>query len=586
MRSALGAHPTVSESPDRDQGSDIGQEARQVVRPAVLLIGLIACFGMLARWHLIESGLARPSGTNIFYRLYALYELPHLLLLLAFAIATGGLLARSRGSEADLSERTASLPRMWVWLVALAIVLAGVAVTHLVMHDLLFSMDEFSADFQARAFARGQIAPVVHWPWRSLQDAIVPIFVQLDASTGRWTSQYLPVFALMKVPFVVAHLDAWLNPLLTGASFVTLGVITRQVWPGERTRPLVALGLFATSSQILLTSGTGYSMPAHLFLNLVWLSLYLRGDSRSWTAALIVGALALGLHSPFPHALFVTPFLLRQLRERRWSRVASAGTVYGCAGLVWLIWLQRVHPPAPGAESVLLHVFALPNFAALALHTMNFSLLLTWHAPILGPLLFAAVAHPRRMRPLQSDLALGVLLTLLFFVFFPLTQGHGWGYRYAHQVLGNLCLIGAEGVGTMTSALGAKRTRAWLSVGFAAAILIQFPQRLRDTEQFVRPFARAQEYVQSRRATVVLIASEPIWYGRDLIRNDPFLTFPIVARRERLSQHFVDQMRSAIPGGVLELSSEELLRLGMTRSERWMSLGELSERRRAEGRGR
>ena len=570
----------------RDARSAVRSEALQALRPAILLIGLIACFGMLARWHLLVSGLARPFDTNIFYRLYALYELPHLVLLLAFAIATGGLVAWGRASAVDPPAVTASLPRRWTWLVALAILLAGVAITHLVMHDLLFSMDEFSADFQARAFARGEIAPVVHWPWRSLRDAIVPIFVQLDESTGRWTSQYLPVFALIKVPFLVAHLEAWLNPLLTAASFVTLGAITRQIWPGERTRPLVALALFATSSQILVTSGTGYSMPAHLFLNLVWLSLYLRGDQRSWIVALVVGALALGLHSPFPHALFVAPFLLRQFYERHWTRVASACMAYGCAGLVWLIWLQRVHPPAPGGESVLLHVFAMPNFGALALHVMNFSLLLTWHAPVLGPLLFAAVAYPRRMTPLQRDLAVGLFLTLLFFVFFPLTQGHGWGYRYAHQVLGNLCLLGAEGVGTMASVIGARRTRTWLLLGFATSLVIQLPLRLRDTEHFVRPFARAQEYVQSRQAAVVLIDGESIWYGRDLIRNDPFLRFPIVARRERLSQGFVDQMRAAIPQGVLELSAEDLVRLGMTRSERWISLGELSERRRAAVAGR
>ena len=85
---------------------------------------------------------------------------------------------------------------------------------------------------------------------------------------------------------------------------------------------------------------------------------------------------------------------------------------------------------------------------------------------------------------------------------------------------------------------------------------------------------------------MVLIDGESIWYGRDLIRNDPFLRFPIVARRERLSQGFVDQMRAAIPQGVLELSAEDLVRLGMTRSERWISLGELSERRRAAVAGR
>jgi hypothetical protein len=574
-------HREAATAPDSRLMGVPAQNARRVLGSALALIAEIAIFGMLARWTLIRSGLARPVDTNIFYRLYALYELPHFILLIAFAIGTAVLLVSRRASEVVAPERTVLRLGSRTWLVAAGIVLVGVAVTHLVMHDLLLSMDEFSADFQARAFARGKIAPVIDWPWRSLKDAIVPIFVHLDESTGRWTSEYLPVFALLKVPFLLTHLDAWLNPLLTAAGFVTLGVITRQLWPDERRRPLVALGLFATSSQILLTSGTGYSMPAHLFLNLVWLSLYVRGDLRSWIAALLVGALALGLHNPFPHALFVTPFLLRELRKKRWTRVGLAAAVYASAGTVWLVWIAHTHPATPGSASGLLHVFAWPNVGSVALHTMNVSLLLTWNAPVLGPLVLAAVASPRRMSPLHRDLALGVLLTLLFFVFFPLTQGHGWGYRYAHQVLGNLYLLAAEGVGTITAAMGARRARAWLVVGFAAAILFQVPLRLRDTEAFVRPFARANEYVRSRKATVVLVDGQGVWYGRDLIRNDPFLRHPIVARRQRLSQGFIDQMRRAFPAGVVEISDEELIRLGMTRMEGWVSLGELSQRRRS-----
>jgi hypothetical protein len=556
--------------------------ARRDLTRAVAVVTAIAALGVLLRWSLIQGGLSRPVGLNIFYRLYALYELPHLVLLAAFAAFTAALLARGhRGIEAGASPRASVFAQRWTWLVALALVLAGVLITHLVMHDLLFSMDEFSADFQARAFARGEIAPAISWPWRSLKDAIVPIFVQLDEANGRWMSQYLPVYAALKAPFVVLHIESWLNPLLTAAGCFPLVVVARKMWPDDRGRPLIALALFATSSQILLTSGTGYSMPAHLLLNLVWLSLYLRGDIRSWWLALLVGALAMGLHNPFPHALFVAPFLLRLLRERRWSRVVTAAVAYASAAGAWLAWMMHTHPATAAPDSGLLHVFAMPDVGSVALQIMNISLVLTWTAPILGPLVIALVLHPRRLDSLQSDLALGVLLTFLFFVFFPTTQGHGWGYRYVHQVLGNLCLLGAGGIGTVTAAIGARRTRAWLSAGFATATVVQLPLRLHDTEQFVRPFALGHEYVRSRNATIVLVDGESVWYGRDLIRNDPFLRLPVVARRQRLSPGFIEQMRRAFPGGVLELSDDELLKLGMTRSERWVSLGEASERRNA-----
>ncbi|WP_332699641.1 hypothetical protein, partial [Halalkalibacter lacteus] len=91
-------------------------------------------------------------------------------------------------------------------------------------------------------------------------------------------------------------------------SVVLLAAIARRLWPDEGLRPWMALAFLVTSSEVLMTSGTGYSMPAHLALNLLWLWLYQRGDARSWGLALAVGVLALGLHNPMPHALFVARF--------------------------------------------------------------------------------------------------------------------------------------------------------------------------------------------------------------------------------------------------------------------------------------
>lgn len=541
---------------------------RRVVGSSILLVALIAAIGLLARWQLAVSGLARPVGTNIYYRLYEQHELPYLLLVLAFTGVTAAMLlaARHDQSVSDASSRSDLAPPTGrrVWLTALVVMLAGVAITHLVLHRLLFSMDEFTADFQARVFARGEYAPIVPWPWRSLQDAIAPIFVRFHSDSGRWASVYLPVYSALKSVFIVLRLESWLNPLLSAGSIVALAAVARRLWPGEGLRPAVAIALLATSSQFVVTSGTGYAMPAHLFLNLVWLWLYLRGDARSWGAALAVGVLAMGLHNPFPHTLFVAPFMLRLLRERRWARLVSAGVVYVAGAALWLVYLRFVDPVVSGAERGLFSLFTFPDVASAALHTMNVSLLLTWHAPVFGVLVFVALAHPRRLDAPLVDLALGVLATLGFFMFYPSTQGHGWGYRYAHQVLGNLCLLAAAGVPTIVAALGARRTRQWLVAGIATALLVQLPLRLRDTVRFVRPFARGVEYVRSRNAVVVLVRGDSVWYGRDLIRNDPFLRYPVVVRRERLAPSLIAQMKAAFPGRVYELSDAELLRLGMT----------------------
>jgi hypothetical protein len=543
-------------------------DARGAVRCALALNGLIAALGLLARWQTETSGMARPTRANIYFRLYALFELPFLILVLVFVGVTTALLFAARHNEGASTRsvlRSLAPPRAWhIALVATVVTLAGVAITHLVLHDALLSMDEFGADFQARIFARGELAPSVGWPWRSLEDAIVPIFVYLRPTSGRWAAEYLPVYSAIKSVFLLAHLEAWLNPLLSAGALVSLAAVARRLWPTEGLRPLVAVALLATSSQFLVTSGTGYSMPAHLFLNLLWLWLYLRGDARSWAAALVVGVLAMGLHNPFPHTLFVAPFMLRLLRQRRWGRLASAAVAYVAGAVLWLAWLRFVHPVASGSNSGLMGLFAFPDAGVIALHVMNLSLLASWNAPVLGLLVLAAVMRPRELDEVQRDLALGVLATLAFFMFFPSTQGHGWGYRYAHQVLGNLCLLAAAGLPTLSATIGERRSRHLVAAGLATALVVQVPLRLRDTEGFVRPFAKGFEYVRSRDATVLLVRGDSIWYGQDLIRNDPFLQYPVVVRQRRLAPQLIEQMKRMMPGRVIELSDAELLQLGMT----------------------
>jgi hypothetical protein len=375
---------------------------------------------------------------------------------------------------------------------------------------------------------------------------------------------YLPVYAAIKAPFVFLDAGALLNPLLTGASVLALGLAARRIWPAERWRPWTAVALLATSSEVLVTSGSGYTMPAHLLANLLWLWLYLRGDRWSWALALLVGGLALGLHSPFPHALFVAPFLLRLLRDRRWARLTSGVLAYAAAAACWLTFLLHARSNVEGKGETVFTLFAWPNLWTLKLHLMNLTVLLTWHAPVLGILVLVVALRAWRTPPVIVDLALGVLLTLIFFVFFPSTQGHGWGYRYVFQVLGSFALIAAHGVPLVESELGVRRTRVWVVAGLTVAVLLQVPLRLVQTERFVRPFAAGVAYVRSRPEQIVIVHSDAVWYGDDVVRNDPYLARPIVLRGTALSAGAIEQIEHAFPGRVLQVRDADLLGLGMT----------------------
>jgi hypothetical protein len=551
------------------EGSSVEtRSATRAIDRAVVGLLAISIFGVFARQVIVMWGHGERTRNNIFNVLLVQNEGPFLLLLTVAALATGMVVSAMTRSAPNREVNPGVTPvptRRAIGLLSLAVAVIALATYRFVLHGYLFSMDEYSADFQSRIFASGQLTAALRPPWRSIGIGLTPTFVFLDFESGRWMTQYLPGYSLLKAPFVSMHAGPLLNPLLAGLSVVCIVAVARRLWPGDGLRPWAAGLLLATSSQFLVTSGTGYSMPAHLCLNLLWLWLYLRGDRRSWMLALLVGLLALELHSPFPHALFVAPFLVRLLRERRWGRLGSAIIVYGIGSVLGFAYLRYVHP-AMSAGGGMVSLFEWPGSGALVTHAINLAVLLSWQAPLVGVFALAALARPRRLDPALTDLALGLGATLAFFVFFPLPQGHGWGYRYAYQTLGNLALLAAAGMTPIREAVGERRARLLLATAVAVATLVELPVRLWETERVVRPYAAADAYVRSRGARVVVIRGDSLWYGTDLVRNDPLLRqWPAVLRAEYLAPGTVDEIRRVLPNGVVEISDEELARLGVPR---------------------
>ena len=541
--------------------------ARRLIWIALALSLMVALFGLMARMQMIAWGLVFPGPVNVFFRLYAFHEALPLLLIVAWTVVAAGILMRrTHASNGNARiERLSAPSARAVGTVAALLFVVALVTWYRVHHAVLLTMDEFTSDFQARILAHGELKATVPTEWRPFLDAMAPVFTAYRDLNGGWLSQYLPGYALIKTPFMLTGMEVLLNPLLTALSVVLLAAITRRLWPDEGLRPWMALAFFVTSSEVLMTSGTGYSMPAHLALNLLWLWLYQRGDARSWGLALAVGVLALGLHNPMPHALFVAPFLVRLLRDRRWGRLSAAAAAYGAGSLLWIAWLRMANPFARPDGPGLFSMFALPNALAFWLQTVNLSLLFTWHAPLFGALAVVGVVRARRLGPLLTDVALGVALTLVFYLFFPLTQGHGWGYRYAYQVLGSLALLAAAGTPYLVAAIGARRAQGLLVASFATALLVQVPLRFWQGERFIRPYAAAYRHLASRPARVVLVYEDSVWYGRDLIRNDPYLRGqPVVLAARLLTPQGRAAIHAAYPGQVLEVKNADLLRLGLT----------------------
>ena len=551
---------------------------------AVLIVLVLASLGGIAAGLVPELGLDGHSAfPTVFFYLFARNE-PLMLWVLGGFSAFAGVLAMiaSRGSgagvaawSADDRVADASPFRMrWAWILAAVVFASTAAGTWLVFHAYPLSMDEYMAGFGARILMSGHRSAPVPDEWWPHVRVMAPIFSTVYTD-HTWGSAYLPVYAAIRAMFLAVRMEAITNAVLAGVSVILVALVARRLWPTRPVRTWVAVGALALSAQFLVTSMTAYAMPAHLCLNLLWLWLYLRDDRVSNAIVPWVGVAALGLHNPFPHAVFVVPFLLRTLLRRRVALVAYWGGVYAAGSLMWLRFLQTsmagaavVTPDGPDggavAASTFLGAFHLPNRFQGLTHVMNLALVLDWQTPIAALGLIVAICAWRRLSPALRDIALSLALTFLLYIFFPINQGHGWGYRYIYGALGNLALLAAVGVDELGEILGRERMRLLVAASIVVTVTIQLPRRFVDAERFTRPFAAGAAWVAAQDAELMIVPTRGVWYGNDLVRNDPlFRKRPLVAAMEGITRAEFQKLASTYPGRVRVVRPEELTAAGM-----------------------
>jgi hypothetical protein len=501
-------------------------------RGLLCLIGAVALLGAgFAIWlGKTFAGFPDPrSGYNAFYVLFARNEVVGLALLAAFSFSAAFLF---RSQAAGLPNESSATPErekrtpLFVALIAAGVfTIAGLG-TEFVCHNYALSADEFMADFQAQIFLRGKVAAEIPPQWLPALRVIKPTYVDYLPETHSWKATYLPIYAALRALFQSVYLQGFLNPVLAALTIFALYGTARNIWPHDRQNAFAAILLLAASAQFLVMSMTSYSMPAHLAFNTIWLWLYSRPDRPRFYLAPLVGVLAIGLHQPIVHALFVAPFLVRLLRERKWKSVSIYGSIYllGCAA--WYAW--RAHFASPGDATGSL--FRLFNLKMIVIQPMDLLLVIGWSC-LATPLL--AVLGLRRIfrePAIVQDAALSCLCTFGFYYFFLYDQGHGWGYRYFHGALSCLVLVAVAGWRSLGEKVGCQSAQRFLAAGIAASLLLALPLRSYQAESFIRPFAEASETIHAINAKVVGVNLLGTWYAGDLIRNDPFLeTTPVLA---------------------------------------------------------
>lgn len=435
------------------------------------------------------------------------------------------------------------------WWVALSLGVLCWAGHHLLLlgHDL--TRDEQMASFDAKIFASGRLYLPIPPVWHTMSEALNQLFILPIAERASWVSAYLPVNAAARSLLLIFGDTGLTSPLFTALGALALWRITVRLWPEDPGARAATLLLYAGSSQVLLLGMTAYAMAGHLALNLIWLALFLRGGWSN-APAIVIGFLATGLHQPLFHPLFVLPFIAGLLWQKRWFLTALYCGAYLFIGLFWLSWPNLVAASAGGAMQAVsptgdhfsyadraIGMLRELSPASLCLMAMNLVRFITWQHLLMLPLSVAGVCLAWRA-PLVRPMAAGILLTILVVGVLLAYQGHGWGYRYLHGIIGNVCLLGGYGWRALRGMWPSNRFWAWSN--FATFFLL-LPLHAWMAAHVTAPYAHVSTKIGAIPADVAVIDDGAVIFAGDLVINAPNLSNrPVRLLANRLT---VEQIR-------------------------------------------
>ncbi|UNK80919.1 hypothetical protein MNQ96_07555 [Sphingopyxis granuli] len=406
------------------------------------------------------------------------------------------------------------------------------------------SRDEQMANFDAAVFAQWRLVAPLTGIWRDHADALNTMFMYPTNHTAGWISAYLPLNGAFRAFFGLLGDTALTGPAMLLIGAVALWGCTQRIWPDDREAGVVALLLYLGSGQILFNGMTAYAMPAHLALNLCWLWLFLRRTIWADATALTVGFVAVGLHQPIMHPMFAAPILFLLVLERDWRRAAFYLGGYAVIGAFWAWWptamwqlveADAMAPRGEGVDYISRLVATVLDGDAMRVANMmsNIVRFFAWQHLLLLPLLLWGIAVARKDR-LAGALMGGILLTTtVMFIILPY-QGHGFGYRYLHGLIGNFILLAVYGWGRLDDALSFGRNMLLRTT--VAALFVTFPLQAWMAHAFYAPAARASERIAKSGADYVAIGADDAPFMIDLVVNSPDL----VGRPIRLVRGSID----------------------------------------------
>ena len=428
-------------------------------------------------------------------------------------------------------------PARHLLTIALAVLILAAAGSVLIYRDAQpFAADRLAA-LQADIFREGALSAPIPEEWAGFGNGLHPSISASQPDGALIHAAGGPIFAAVRAMFEMAALGPLTNALFAALSVVLIAGIARRLWPDQMEVPILAAGLLATSPQFLFTAMDGSAWSAQLCLNLLWLRLFLRDDRLGHVGAALVGVTAAGLQHIPMHAVFVLPFLVMLLRDRRWLLAGFYALAYGLGHFAWLHWheiavaatlgagLDPALVATFGSDAERPAVFALPTGSAAAETGLNLLRLLGWTNLIVAPLIFVAIRPWSRLPAPFRTLTIGIVIAALLSL--VLVPGHqdGWGYAYLHGHLGSLILLTVFGWVRLATGKPHLRTDLNRAVGLCCAVmlLIAMPLRAIQVDRVTSAASASIRHIQRIDRDVVLVDLAGIWFGQELVRNDPFL---------------------------------------------------------------
>jgi hypothetical protein len=243
-----------------------------------------------------------------------------------------------------------------------------------------------------------------------------------------------------------------------------------------------------------------------------------------------------------------------------WIIVVGFGWAHLLGGLVGHVAATADAANAQGSlESALRRftgAFRVPGTRELLVRLISASKLWLWAAPLM--ILLAACGFWRHRANTHMRLLLAsAVVTFIAYLFVPLDQGHGWGYRYFHSawfvlpVFAGAMLAPRRALSTEAESSWSRPLIQWTLAASIGGLLIITPYYAWAAHTFISQHLAQLPQANHGEARVVIIDPTYGYYNADLTQNDPFLGKGPIRMFSRGRVEDAQMMAAHFPGFVI-----------------------------------